>query len=283
MRLRLALLLVLSALSQTIFAAVVQATLPNGIAVTADFRAGLAGKPTVILIHGFLQTREQATVATLSGSLADEGYTVLTPTLSLGVPNRDHSLSCDAIHNHSMDTDVAEIRFWVDWLKKRGSRQITLAGHSVGALQALIYAGTSWDPAVNQLELISLSDPSSGMLSGARRDKIRQEVAQRLKAGETGILTLPMSFCTRYTASTPAYWSYIRWTRDDLIKRIQTSPIKVSIILGGKDNLVNASWIRQLKTTKAHVYVAKDANHFFEGSSEFDLLDVTNTLLQTKP
>ncbi len=280
MRLQLALLLVLSALSQAISAAVVQATLPNGIAVTANFRQGAVDKPAIMLIHGFLQTREHATVAELSNGLADEGYTVLTPTLSLGIPNRDRSLSCEAIHNHTIDTDVAEIAFWVDWLKNRGIRQIMLGGHSVGALQALIYASTAPDKTVTRLELISLSDPSSTMLSGASKNQIRSQIEQKNQAGDKDIVTLPMSFCPRYTAPVPAYWSYIKWTRQDLVKRIQSSPLKITIVLGQKDNLVNDAWISQLKSTKANVAVIKEANHFFEGSGEFDLLDASNTLLK---
>lgn len=280
MRLQLALLLVLSALSQAISAAVVQASLPNGIAVTANFRQGAVDKPAIMLIHGFLQTREHATVAELSNSLADEGYTVLTPTLSLGIPNRDRSLSCEAIHNHTIDTDVAEIAFWVDWLKNRGIRQIMLGGHSVGALQALIYASTAPDKTVTRLELISLSAPSSTMLSGASKNQIRSQIEQKNQAGDKAIVTLPMSFCTRYTAPVPAYWSYIKWTRQDLVKRIQSSPLKITIVLGQKDNLVNDAWISQLKSTKANVVVIKEANHFFEGSGEFDLLDASNALLK---
>lgn len=280
MRVQLALLLVLSAISQVVSAAVVQATLPTGVAVTASFRPGNADKPAVILIHGFLQTREHATVAELSNSLADEGYSVLTPTLSLGVPNRDRSLSCEAIHNHTIDTDVAEIAFWVDWLKKRGVRQIMLGGHSVGALQALIYASTAPDKTVTKLELISLSDPASTMLSGSNKVQIREQIEQKVKAGDNKIVSLPMSFCTRYTAPTSAYWSYIKWTRQDLVKRIQSSPVKISVVLGQKDNLINDAWISQLKSTKANVVVIKEANHFFEGSGEFDLLDASNALLK---
>ena len=96
-------------------------------------------KPAVLLLHGFLQTRDFPTVATLARGLRDAGYPVLSPTLSLNIPNRSQSLACEAIHRHSLDDDIGEIARWVDWLKSHGHRSIVLIGHSFGSLQLLAY------------------------------------------------------------------------------------------------------------------------------------------------
>ncbi|MEQ1668893.1 MAG: hypothetical protein ABL868_10605, partial [Sulfuriferula sp.] len=62
-------------LSTTVRAEVVQASLPNKLAVLADYRAGQADKPAVILVHGFLQTRLALPVSGLAQTLAEAGYT----------------------------------------------------------------------------------------------------------------------------------------------------------------------------------------------------------------
>src|SRR5512134_1452298 len=83
-------------------AVVVQQDMRPGIPANAEYLIGERSKPAVLLLHGFLQTREFATVATLARDLQDEGYTVLAPTLSLSIPNRERSLACEAVHRHSM-------------------------------------------------------------------------------------------------------------------------------------------------------------------------------------
>ena len=115
---------------------------------SAEYLVGERNKPAVLLLHGFLQTREFPTVATLARGLHDAGYTVLSPTLSLNIPNRKQSLACEAVHRHSLDDDVAEIGRWVNWLKSRGHRAIVLLGHSFGSLQLLAYLSAKPDAAV---------------------------------------------------------------------------------------------------------------------------------------
>ena len=63
-----------------------------GITAEADYWPGEADKPAVLILHGFLQTREFPTVRRLAEALADEGYSVLTPSLTLGLNRRRQSL-----------------------------------------------------------------------------------------------------------------------------------------------------------------------------------------------
>jgi hypothetical protein len=98
----------------------VEAKLPNGIIATADFRTGQPARPAVLLLHGFLQTRHSPPMSSLANTLADQGYTVLTPTLTLGINRRAKSLACEAVHTHDLESDVGEIGFWVDWLTGKG-------------------------------------------------------------------------------------------------------------------------------------------------------------------
>lgn len=114
---------------------------PNTVS-EAEFWPGDADKPALLIMHGFLQTHHFPTVRRLAESLADEGFTVLTPTLSLGLNRRRQSLACEAVHTHSLPQDVAEIRSWTDWLTKRTGKAPVVIGHSTGGVHLVALLDT---------------------------------------------------------------------------------------------------------------------------------------------
>ena len=79
----------------------------------ATFLQGDNDASPLLILHGFLQTREFSTVNRLVNSLNESGYTVLAPTLTLGISRRKQSLACEAIHTHSVEKDTAEIAQWI--------------------------------------------------------------------------------------------------------------------------------------------------------------------------
>ncbi len=62
-----------------------------GVTAEADYWPGEADMPAVLILHGFLQTSEFPTVRRLAESLAEEGFSVLTPSLTLGLNRRRQS------------------------------------------------------------------------------------------------------------------------------------------------------------------------------------------------
>ena len=46
------------------------------------------------------------------------------------------------------------------------------------------------------------------------------------------------------------------------------------IIMGGGDERLSEGWVSKLKDTPAQIYLIEGANHFMDGSNEFDLLEV---------
>ena len=90
--------------------------LRSGLTAVSDYWPGEADLPAILILHGFLQTREFQTVRRLAEALSDEGYSVLLPSLTLGLDRRRQSVACEAIHTHSMQQDVDELRAWIDWL-----------------------------------------------------------------------------------------------------------------------------------------------------------------------
>ena len=142
-------------------AATISQVLPNGRSGLADYRPGEAGRPAVLVVHGFLQTFNFSTIAALVNDLADQGYTVLAPTLTLGIDGRSASLACDAIHTHTEVGEAEEVAAWVAWLRARGYADIALIGHSSGALTVLDYAAHA-DTAVRKVIAASLTSLDLG-------------------------------------------------------------------------------------------------------------------------
>jgi len=251
-------------------AAVVQQTMRPGIPATAEYLAGDRAKPAVLLIHGFQQTREFATVATLARGLNDAGYAVLAPTLSLGIPGRKQSLACEAIHRLGMDDDVAEIARWVAWLKARGHGSIVLFGHSFGSLQGLAYLADKPDPAVRGYLGISLIEARIG---GADRAALVSRLQHSVATHKRDLVAHPLSFCRKYLASPESLLSYVRWDQARVLAVLKRPPVPVRLIMGDLDEMAGQNWLGLLQHVQVPMTVIRGANHFMDGEHEFDLLD----------
>ena len=246
------------------------------IGASAEYLAGRHDKPAVLLLHGFLQTREFPTVATLARGLHDAGYTVLTPTLSLGIPNRQQRLACEAVHRHSMDDDIGEIAHWIDWLKSRGHRSIVLAGHSFGSLQLLAYLNARPDRAIKTYIGASLIEAQVGAVP---RSALIADLENRTLDKSPALVTQSLSFCKKYTSTPHAVLSYARWDQARTLAAVKDAPIKVQLIMGAADNMIGHNWIHALQHVHAAMAVVPGANHFMDGEHEFDLLEHTLAFL----
>jgi len=226
----------------------------------------------VIVLHGFLQTREFPTVATLAQGLQDAGYTVLSPTLSLGVPSRAQSLACEAVHRHSLEEDVAEIGQWVKWLKSRGHHSIVLFGHSFGSLQSLAYLSAKPDAAVKGYIGASLVEAQIGETS--RTDLIAQ-LENRVRSKQRALVNQTLSYCKKYTSTPEGLLSYVRWDQTRLLAAIKQAPVGVKLIMGDSDKMIGPGWLKALQHIQTPMVVVEGANHFMDGEHEFDLLEHT--------
>ncbi len=264
--------LLISVFPAAAHAVIVQQEMRPGIGAGAEYLAGERSKPAVLLLHGFLQTREFPTVAMLARGLHDAGYTVLSPTLSLNIPDRKQSLSCEAIHKHSLDDDVAEIGRWVNWLKSRGHRAIVLVGHSFGSLQLLAYLSFKPDAAVKGYIGASLVEAQIG--TDARAELIAQ-LEDRVHGKQRALLTHALSFCRKYPSTPEGLLSYVRWDQARVLAALKQSPIDVRLIMGDADAMLGGSWLKALQHVQTPMAIVKGANHFMDGEHEFDLLERT--------
>jgi alpha-beta hydrolase superfamily lysophospholipase len=192
--------------------------------------------------------------------------------LSLNVDARRASIPCESIHTQTWDDDLAEIDFWVKWLTKRGYESVLLVGHSTGSLLLVSYAAQKPPKAVKKVIAISLVN-------------IRRYTTKKIATAEISmagkLLSLPqpplreyhLVFCENYTATPSAYLSYIRWTHDRVLSTLRASKVPVEVIMGGSDRRFSSDWVEAMKKTDTTVKVIPGANHFFDATSEFELLD----------
>ena len=253
-------------------AEIVQQEMRPGISASAEYLVGARSKPAVLLLHGFLQTREFSTVATLARGLQDEGYSVLSPTLSLNIPNRTQSLACEAVHKHNMGDDVAEIGRWVAWLKSRGHRSIVLVGHSFGSLQLLAYPSAKPDSAVKAYIGASLVEAQIGT---ANRTALISQMENRMHGKQRALVTQTLSFCKKYPSTPEGLLSYARWDQERVLAALRQSPVGVNLIMGEEDNMLERGWLKALQHMQVPMVIVKWASHFMDGAHEFDLLEHT--------
>ena len=271
--------LVLMLPSLTAQAEIIENPFATGLVLSADFQPGKPQLPAIILLHGFLQTRDFPTVTRLAEGLSTAGYTTLVPTLSLGISRRAKSLPCEAAHRHTLDQDVAEIASWIDWLAKRQPGPIIFIGHSYGSLQGLLYAATSPHPALQQLIALSLIDTERHPANASVADLLAKAKAG-VARGDKRLVDFAIGHCTKFTATHKSYLSYANWDRKRVLDLSRKSRVPVHVVIGGEDNRMGKDWPQALSTAGVRVDKIKGANHFFDAEYEFDLLDLILGLLK---
>ena len=251
----------------------VRERMPSGLTAVADYRPGAAGKPAVLVLHGFLSTHHFATVRNIVETLADNGNPVLAPTLTLGIDARETSLPCDAIHTHTLEQDLAEIDHWIRWLAERHAGPVVLIGHSWGSLELLAWLAERGNPRVRLLIATSLAYAGSFNPPARIRRERRAARDARLK-GALQPQRFHLSYCQGNFVAPPAAWlSYLRWDAVRVLAALREAPVPVTVIMGGQDRRFDRSWLQALRLSGASLHVIPGASHFFDAEHEFELGD----------
>jgi len=239
----------------------------------ADYWPGAADMPAILIMHGFLQTHQFPTVRRLAESLADEGFSVLTPTLTLGLNRRRQSLACEAIHTHSLQQDVAELTAWTQWLARHAGKAPVVVGHSTGGVLLAAMLASGGDAAIRQAMLVSMVSfdwvPEHGDLAG-----LRQRAVAKLEE-DTGdeVDVYSLGYCRKYVTTAAALLSYLDWDQERLSQALMDATVPVTVIFGDKDEQADRVWLDTLRTGGVEVRAVAGADHFFDLAHEFDLLD----------
>jgi len=250
----------------------------NNLVMNAEYLEGSNTQNPVIILHGLLQTYEFSTVSRLATALNEAGYTVLSPTLSLGINNRKMSLSCEAIHTHSMNSDSEELKQWIDWLKTKTGKEINLIGHSAGGPTILNYLEMNNADLIKKVVLISLSYYATGPTAN-ETEQHEKYAKEHIKIDPDKIHNYALNYCRSYPSFAKDFLSYYEWNTEKVTQAVGTFRDKISIIIGTGDKRIDSSWRKQLNIKYNNVISIDGANHFFDQSHEFELIDVIEELL----
>lgn len=265
--------LLVAVMPMTVLAGSARMELPLApdLVAEADYWPGAADMPAVLILHGFLQTREFPTVRRLAESLADEGFSVLTPSLTLGLNRRRQSLACEAVHTHSLQQDVAELTAWTLWLAKRAGKAPVVIGHSTGSvlLAAMLDARQATVAQGLLVSMTAFSDAMGAEASEALRARATESVAE----GTEQIELYSLGYCREYATTAAAFLSYLAWDRDRLKQALTGATVPVTVIFGDHDDRADRAWLNSLAVGGVHIRAVAGADHFFDLAHEFDLLD----------
>jgi len=253
-------------------AATIELKLANGLITTAKYQKNDLKNTAIIILHGFLVTRNFRTIANLSTALFDEGYTVLAPNLTLGINRRKVSLACEAIHTHNLSDDINEIHHWIHWLIDKGHKEVVIIGHSFGSLHSLAYLSHYAHPAVKKMITTSLIDLEHAISKKTSASQIKTAQAQ-LAQNNHQLQEYQVSYCKKYVTSPSAFLSYALWSKEHIIKVLSTIQVPTTIIVGSADQRMDTHWIDTLNKSGKQLIRIDGANHFFDADHEFDLLD----------
>lgn len=238
----------------------------------ADYWPGEADMPAILIMHGFLQTREFPTVRRLAESLAEEGFSVLTPTLTLGLNRRKQSLACEAVHTHSLQQDVAELTAWTLWLAKHAGKPPVVVGHSTGGMLLAAMLESGGEGVIRRGVLVSMV-PFDWLPEGETLPILRQRVVGSLEEAGDEIDVYSLGYCRKYVTTAAALQSYLEWDRDRLERALIGAQVPVTVIFGDKDEQVDRSELDSLAAGGIEVRAVAGADHFFDLAHEFDLLE----------
>jgi len=267
----------------SVLASEITLQLPNKISVNADFRPGHKDNPAVFLLHGYMATYNLNIIQLIADELEANSYTVLAPTLSLNINNRRAGANCEAVHNHTMESDIQEIAWWVDWLKAQGYDKLILTGFSTGALQVAIYLSHYQSDAIKKVVLVS---PAylAGKPFPIDTEKNDIAVAQRMMtANEKQLNKFSLSFCKGNFLSPPdVFLSYKKWNELSLVGVVKKIKLPKYVLVGSNDKRFTQDLPEKLKTAQSDVITISGANHFFDSPYEFDFLEKLNSVLVTE-
>lgn len=258
---------------------------PLNIEAEANYIKGKESKPAVLIIHGFLTTNNFHTVTAMSKGISDEGYSVLTPTLTLDINKRKSSLKCNSVHTHTLEKDITEIRSWIDWLKAQGHKKIVIVGHSSGSQEILEYLNQYQDPAISAAIFTSLF-----YLNGKELGTLDNEIVfanDLIAKKQNRPHKYSFLFCkNNYLATPESFISYMKLDRQYVLNSLKELKIPNFTIMGSADKrylTVGENWLTQLKETGTDLLIVEGANHFFSSEHEFDLQDYIIDILKQLP
>ena len=259
---------------KTSLAAQITEALPGNINANADFRKGSEGQPAVLILHGFMTTYQLNIIQIIADELESLGYTALAPNLSLKINNRHSGANCEAVHTHTMESDVEEIAWWLDWLKNKGYTEVIAAGFSTGSLQLAAYLSRHSPDIVKKAIFVSPAYLAGPPFPQAEEQAEITLAKNLLAQNDDQLHEFHLSYCKgNFVAPAKVFLSYKEWTEAKLLEAIVGVNIPYVSIIGGGDDRFGTHLSKKLQNMDSPVVIVPNANHFFDSPYEFDFMD----------
>lgn len=259
-----------------------QLTLNANLEKAEDWPAG----PTVLLTHGTLFHNKSELIAALQELFLENGVSSLAINLSLGLNDRHGPYDCAIPHTHKHEDAVEEISAWLEWLKKQGTAQVVLLGHSRGGNQIAWFAAEQDDPVIKKVILVAPLTWSPEYEAQSYESNYAKPLAPVLEHAETlvaaGKSTIAMEhtdfiYCKDTTASAEAVVSYYapdpRKDTPYLLPKIKKP---ILIFAGTEDQVVKGLDVKLAPMAEAgeiELEVMEGADHSFRDLYVEDLVD----------
>ncbi len=244
--------------------------------------------PIVLITHGTLSHNASEIITSLQELLGENGISSLAINLSLGIDDRHGSYDCQEPHRHKHEDAIAEIGQWLNWLKKQGTKQVVLMGHSRGGNQTAWFAAEHDDPVISKVVLIAPQTWSPEYAAANYEKRYGKPLAPVLakaqslvKAGQGETMIEPVDFiyCKDTAASADAVVSYYAPdSRKDTPALLPRVAKPVLIFAGTEDKIVEGldKKLQPLaKSGKIELEVIDGADHFFRDLYLEDIVDRT--------
>ena len=250
----------------------------NGLTVNANLvlaEGKTLNDEVVLFTHGTLTHNGREPYSAIQNLLAEQGISSIAPNLSLGVNDRKGERDCNVLHNHQHDDAMLEIGFWLDWLKKQGTTEVVLMGHSRGGNQTAWFSVENDSDLIKKVVLIAPATWSQEAEEKGYQKSYGVELPGLLKSaqklvdegkGDTQLTKTNFIYCKDANVTAEAFVSYYRNDeRMDTPTLLKKAVKPTLVIIGSADKVVAdlTDKMEQLDNPVVSTYIVEDSDHFF--------------------
>ena len=203
----------------------------------------------------------------------------MSPNLSLGINDRKLSLECEAIHTQTIEQDIQEIDFWVQWLLHTANTPVIAIGHSSGALQVLGYPDSS---RLRSLILISLVAIGPEGAASIDQEQYKGALEDQEQGNPDQLGRYRFSYCNSFASPRDVYLELVSWDEQKVLQKLEKKTLPVHVIFGDEDFTLSESWLSDINNPNVLIHHLSGSNHFFSGIAEFDLHDKVLEILSNE-
>jgi pimeloyl-ACP methyl ester carboxylesterase len=241
----------------------------------------------MLITHGTLAHSKMALIGSLQELLNEAGYSSLAINLSLGAPDREFMYDCAVPHTHLFHDAMKEIGAWLDWLGRKGAKDIVLMGHSRGGNQTAWFAADNDAVLVSKIVLLAPATwDQARAAKGFRKThgKALADVLAKAQAlvdqgqGETMMENVGLLYCRGASVTAASFLSYYqpdeRRHTPALLARLKRP---VLIIAGSEDKVVRGLGELvppHLNEETQRFEIIDGASHFFRDLYTEDVVDL---------